>query len=135
MWPFRRRPRNDAVVLEVLARLERLAELVERVSTLLAERPVVGATAPAAAEACVETTQSRVDDGVAAGHVLFVGGPAGYALLERDGAAPERGEEVDVDGVRHRVVRLGPSPLPGDRRRCAFAERQEPSAAARSSDA
>ncbi len=54
------------------------------------------------------------------GHVLFVWSPAGYALLARAGEPPPVGSEVGVSGGRLVVVKIGPSPLPGDRRRCAF---------------
>jgi len=54
------------------------------------------------------------------GHLLFVWTPAGYALLGRGGAPPEVGTEVGVSGGRRVVVKLGPSPLPGDSRRCAY---------------
>lgn len=56
-------------------------------------------------------------------HVLFLAAADGYELLERDGAVPGDGDEVALeDGRRAEVIRLGPSPLPGDRRRCAFAQ-------------
>ena len=51
------------------------------------------------------------------------------------GLAPEHRERVFTDaGTPFRVLRLGPSPLPGDRRRCAFLEREEPSRAERTFD-
>jgi hypothetical protein len=53
-------------------------------------------------------------------HLLFVWKPSGYELVERDGDAPSVGEEIDVEGRAQRVTKLGPSPLPGDRRTCAF---------------
>lgn len=54
-------------------------------------------------------------------HLLFVWSPSGYRLLERDGDAPRVGDEVELDGdERQRVTRLGPSPLPGDGRLCAY---------------
>lgn len=53
-------------------------------------------------------------------HLLFVWGPTGYELRERDGQPPAVGDEVDEDGVRMRVSKVGPSPLPGDPRPCAF---------------
>ena len=65
------------------------------------------------------------DDGVS-GHILFVSGPASYGLLLREGRAPELGSEIvlgDWAEGRYRVCKVGPSPLPGDRRRCAFLER------------
>jgi hypothetical protein len=62
----------------------------------------------------------------AIGHVLFISQPVSYALLARDGPVPELGSEVVLDDWaegRYRVAKVGPSPLPGDRRRCAFLER------------
>jgi len=138
MWPFRRRRRPPALDL---APLERLAELVERVVLLLEERR---GDVVAPEGACVETTQSPLaasppdprpaaadpeaaveDPTVPSEHVLFVGGPSGYALVAREGAPPARGATVEVEGAAYRVLRLGPSPLPGDARRCAFLERKE----------
>ncbi len=61
-------------------------------------------------------------NGSNAGHLLFVWSPSGWTRQERDGEAPEAGATVE-DGDRVlRVARLGPSPLPGDRRRCAFTQ-------------
>ncbi len=54
-------------------------------------------------------------------HVVVL--PAdGYRLTARTGAPPEPGERVELEGRTYRVTRLGPSPLPGDDRRCAFLE-------------
>ena len=61
------------------------------------------------------------NDGRPHAHLLFVWRPTGYVLEEREGDPPGVGEEVEVsDGQRQRVVKLGPSPLPGDSRPCAF---------------
>ena len=54
------------------------------------------------------------------GHLLFVWTPAGYELVERDGELPGVGDEVEVNERRGRVTKIGPSPLPGDSRRCAY---------------
>jgi hypothetical protein len=54
------------------------------------------------------------------GHVLFVWSSSGYELLSRAGDPPQVGEEIGVSGGIRIVTKLGPSPLPGDRRRCAF---------------
>jgi hypothetical protein len=62
----------------------------------------------------------------ATGHVLFVGGPDGYRLREADGPPPAPGTELRPDedgGATLVVVKVGRSPLPGDRRPCAYAER------------
>ena len=54
------------------------------------------------------------------GYLLFVSKPTGYELREREGEPPAVGEVVDEDGGRLRVSKLAPSPLPGDRRLCAY---------------
>ncbi len=53
-------------------------------------------------------------------HLLFVWKPSGYTLKERDGEPPSIGDEVEVDGRTQRVSKIGPSPLPGDDRPCAY---------------
>lgn len=60
---------------------------------------------------------------MAGGHLLFVWKPSGYELRERDGDAPQLGSEVEQDGVQFRVTKLAPSPLPGDKRVCAYLSR------------
>ena len=54
------------------------------------------------------------------GHLLFVWKPSGYELVEQDGDAPMVGDQVEFDGQQLRVIKLAPSPLPGDRRACAY---------------
>jgi hypothetical protein len=54
------------------------------------------------------------------GYLLFVSKPTGYELLERQGDLPAVGQEIEEDGARLRVSKIAPSPLPGDRRRCAY---------------
>jgi hypothetical protein len=53
-------------------------------------------------------------------HLLFVWKPSGYELVERDGAPPGIGDTIDVEGRAQRVTKVGPSPLPGDGRPCAY---------------
>lgn len=53
-------------------------------------------------------------------HLLFVWKPSGYELVERDGEPPGVGESIDVEGRSQRVTKIGPSPLPGDGRPCAY---------------
>jgi hypothetical protein len=126
MW-FRRRRRRQSPPPLLLPSLERLAELVARVIALLDE------ALPALPALTTEPAQPAEAEPVP-GHVLFVAAPAGYRLLQRDGAPPAWGEALELEGVGFRVVRLGPSPLPADRRRCAFVERQEPPRPERSFD-
>jgi len=58
------------------------------------------------------------------GHVLFVPSPSGYELVERVGEFPSVSEPLELDGPdgRYAVMRIVRSPLPGDRRRCAYLE-------------
>ena len=56
-------------------------------------------------------------------YLLFVSKPSGYELAEREGDLPAPGTEVHVDedaGARFFVTKVGPSPLPGDERPCAY---------------
>ena len=54
-------------------------------------------------------------------HLLFVWKPTGYVLEEREGEPPEVGTQVELDGGKsQRVSKIGPSPLPGDDRRCVY---------------
>ena len=57
-----------------------------------------------------------------AGYVLFIWSPSGWTLQQREGDPPAVGETVEAGETTLRVVKLGPSPLPGDRRRCAFTQ-------------
>jgi len=54
------------------------------------------------------------------GHLVFVWKPSGYELREEDGDAPAVGAEVELDGTTLRVTKVAPSPLPGDKRACAY---------------
>lgn len=54
------------------------------------------------------------------GYLVFVWSPAGYRLEERHGEPPAAGAEVEDGERRFRVTKIAPSPLPGDRRVCAY---------------
>jgi chromosome segregation ATPase len=69
-------------------------------------------------EALVATTAA--DAPAATRHLLFVQAGARYELLERDGAPPARGDEVELDDMRFVVMKLGRSPLARDTRPCAY---------------
>lgn len=57
------------------------------------------------------------------GAVAFASTTSGYRLVQLAGPVPEVGETVEVPDVGEVVVlRLGPSPLPGDQRTCVFLE-------------
>jgi hypothetical protein len=53
-------------------------------------------------------------------HLLFIWKPTGYELREREGDLPMMGAVLDEEDGRMMVTRIGPSPLPGDDRRCAY---------------
>jgi hypothetical protein len=53
-------------------------------------------------------------------YLLFIWKPTGYELRERDGELPAVGSVLDEEDGRMLVTRVGPSPLPGDDRRCAY---------------
>ena len=55
-------------------------------------------------------------------YLVFVWSPSGYELREREGDPPDVGAELDDDGRRLRVTKIAASPLPGDPRRCAYAQ-------------
>jgi hypothetical protein len=57
------------------------------------------------------------------GHLLFVWKTSGYELREADGDVPAVGAEVEQDGQTLRVTKVAPSPLPGDKRLCAYVGR------------
>jgi len=127
MW-FRRRRRRQPPVL--LPSLDRLAELIERVVALLDQ--VSLAPEPAPREELV-LKQHKLEP-ASDGWLAFVPSPEGYRLLAHDGAPPARLATIELELGRFVVLRLGPSPLPGDLRRCAFLERQEPPSAERTFD-
>ncbi|MFN2469461.1 MAG: hypothetical protein ABR583_00390 [Gaiellaceae bacterium] len=55
------------------------------------------------------------------GHLLFVWKSSGYELRERDGDPPDVGGAVELeDEGTYWVSKVGPSPRPGDSRRCAY---------------
>jgi hypothetical protein len=57
---------------------------------------------------------------VALTHTRLVCCPRGYALAEVDAPPPAPGASVEHEGREYTVWRIGPSPLPGDVRRCAI---------------
>jgi hypothetical protein len=67
-------------------------------------------------------------DGQGQGYLLFVSKPTGYELVERTGEPPGVGQAVELDGEEGRwlVSRVSSSPLPMDKRRCAYLQ-QSPS--------
>jgi hypothetical protein len=88
---------------------ERVEELTTRIEELEAklraieEHPDIDAAALRAALA----------------HTRLVCRPEGYAFAEIDAPPPADGSSIEHDGTTYTVWRVGPSPLPGDPRRCA----------------
>ena len=57
------------------------------------------------------------------GHVIYVQLAGRYELIESDGPLPDPGALLELaEGERAIVGWIGKSPLPGDRRRCVFAQ-------------
>lgn len=110
----------------MLPSLDRLSGLVERVVELVEQ---VG-DAPSEGEA-----PSAPAGAPSSLWVAFTWSPHGYRLVDGAGPAPQRGGVLELDGAPHRVVKIGPSPLPGDPRRCFYVEREEAPEAERTSDA
>ena len=134
MRPWRRRRQAPPVALPSL---DRLAGLIERVVELVDE--VAGGSAQASGparapepELAPEPAPAAVEADDGRGWLAFVPSPNGYALVPQAGTVPAPGEVLELDGTPFRVLRRAPSPLPGDRRRCAVVEREEPPEADRS---
>jgi hypothetical protein len=90
------------------------------------ERSVAWTAAPAPAAAVQASWSKERREGQprpGIGHLLFVPTYQGYLLLQRSGSAPALGEVLelpDTPGVRLVVTKLALSPLPQDKRVCAY---------------
>lgn len=136
MWPKGRRRSAPPVILPSLDRLSTLIERVVELVDAVGAKPVP-APEPVP-EAPREPEPEPVPEPAAIGEqtwLAFVPSSHGYALVEREGPVPAPGGLLELEAERYRVLRLARSPLPGDRRRCAYLERQEPPAEARTFDA
>ena len=69
-----------------------------------------GSTSPSAKAAAGEPPSPAL---------AFVPG-ASYRLVEVDRPGLEPGDSLEIDEEEYLVGRVGPSPLPGDGRRCAY---------------
>ena len=106
--------RLDRIYLE----LERLSrELAVAEERLERRTPRLSPAAPDIAPEVGAPVQVAADD-----HLLFVPDPSGYSLLAQPGPVPARGTKLELPEVGRAfvVAKLGPAPLPGDARRCAF---------------
>jgi hypothetical protein len=135
MWPKGRRRSAPPVILPSL---DRLSTLIDRVVELV---DAVGATPVPSPEPVPEPPREAAEPAPAAAEsgeevwLAFVPSPGGYRLVERDGPLPAAGAVLELDEGRYRVLRLAPSPLPRDGRRCVHLEREEPPTEARTFDA
>jgi len=68
-----------------------------------------------ATEVVAEDRAPRTD----AAELYFVPGST-YRLVEAPGTEHQVGTDVELEGERYRIARVGPSPLPRDTRRCAY---------------
>ena len=98
--------RLDEILRAVDTRLDRLESEIER---------------PRATPAVEAPIDRPVETGTGS-YVLFVPSASGYELVERDGPAPAFGETIELSGIdgRYAVVKVVRSPLPDDRRPCAY---------------
>ena len=146
---WRRRREASPVPQVVLPSLDRLAGLIERVVELVDEvaggrgpgsnnapAPLPAAPPPPVSQEPAPQLEAPVaEPDAVAGWLAFVPSPNGYTLVPRPDSLPILGAVLELDGASFRVLRYAPSPLPGDRRRCAVVAREEPPEADRSFDA
>jgi type IV pilus assembly protein PilB len=101
---------SDLRAVEEQARLRKLRidELVAVLDALSAE---------------LAALRPRAGEDPTRGHVLFVPAGPGYAVVPGDGPAPAVGSRLELGGCALVVSKLGRSPLPGDRRPCAYLQR------------
>jgi hypothetical protein len=130
----RRRTPLEPVVLPSLDRLSGLIERVVELVDAVGDAKAVPAPEPVA-EPPLEPAAAPAAPAGETGWLAFVSSAHGYRLHERPGPLPAFGATVLLDDVPHRVVKLGPSPLPGDRRRCAYVTGEDPREPERTSDA
>jgi hypothetical protein len=107
----RRRSELGAVELK-RASIELRERVVAERELALDEREQVLVGAEVAARSGAITSA----EGVA---LAFVPGDR-YRLLEIDEPELQQGATLEIDDAEHVVTRIGPSPLPGDSRRCAY---------------
>ena len=114
--------RREAAIAERETALEGIAATLHERERELAEREQQLAEREQQLEsqlalAAAEKEPTRLETA----HVVFAGGDR-YRIIEVEGPAPAPGSLIELDERSYVVRRLGASPLPGDTRRCAFAE-------------
>ena len=68
----------------------------------------------------LESAPVEDGDGSGNGYLLFLWSPVGYTLRELPGEPPAVGFEFEDGGHTLVISKVGASPLPGDRRACAY---------------
>jgi hypothetical protein len=107
--------------LALLGRLGLRLEELEAAARAARERPAEPPAAPTLHIVTEERHAQLPDPGE--GHVLFALTDEGYGIVSCDGPVPSAGAHVELEPGRELVVlRVGRSPLPGDRRPCAFVQ-------------
>lgn len=112
--------RRAAVERREEAAAERETAL-EQAGADLSDRELRIATHERSERVVSDPVQSPAPELESATHLLYVARD-GWQLVERDGPAPLLDAAVEVDGEALVVMRVGRSPLPGDRRACAYLE-------------
>jgi uncharacterized coiled-coil protein SlyX len=106
--------------------LERLREHIHdreaKLGELQAEVDRLRQSSEAPQASVPEALSARHATEVVNGHLLFAQDGAGYILEERSGPPPAPGETIVLGDARIQfvVMKVGASPLPGDRRRCSY---------------
>ena len=122
--------RHEALDAQQAALAEQREELRRAVTALsstlglptASAAPAASAPSASVPAAPILPTRAIAEQVDAATHLLFVPGDR-YSLVEGEGQAPELEAIVELEDRAYRVVRVAPSPLPADDRRCAFLER------------
>lgn len=107
------------LVIEELRVAQR--RVVEQATDLRALRQTVAALAERVEQLAARVEPPPAEPEPVEGHVLMLPLPGGYRAFVRPGPPPAPGEQVEHEDTRFRVLRVGRSPYPGDRRPCAFA--------------
>lgn len=129
-WPDRDSgpPRRDRLERRLFRDSEREAE-IESVQLALRQIELAAAAKAAEIERLEEavgstngTGQGEAEPTTAATYLVFAPTREGYGLRVAEGDVPAPGARIRVDHIDRVVAKLGPSPLPGDDRRCAYLE-------------
>jgi hypothetical protein len=114
---------------ETLARLrEHIHDRETKLGELQAEVERLRRSSEPPQASVPEALSARHEPELVDGHLLFAPDGAGYILEERSGPPPAPGETIVLGDTRipFVVMKVGASPLPGDRRRCSYLLRAAP---------